>query len=610
MSAPALHPSLLEIEARLGRPLRVLHVGNIANNAYNNARIQRQHGIEADVLSYDYYHVMSTPEWEDAEFEGSVDSDAPNWWTTSLKGWKRPDWFAQGPADACVQYLKARRMGLNKLAKLLWVYLEARSLGHVRHLQAASGTPLTQLAFRHLRAISIVEGLGLDRVPSREAFGPTQALENELLQTAEPASGLVPTEATKPSDPGWRRALRPVVRGAFSVYYGLKTRLVVSARRAKRAVIGLAGNLGASSYRSEAARLQGWRDDERLAARDVCFQQRYDDLVKEAGSLEKQEADRLLKFAREHPRRFFRILYEYDVVQLYSIDGFISFMNGQDGFAAYEHGTLREMPFATSFYGVLARCAYRDASLVFVTNSDVLDSVERMGLDPARIICLPHAFDDRKLTRFLAENPDLRPPPGPPVIFSPTRQHWKDRSGSWTKGNDVLYRAAALVAAEGHDFRLHLVEWGKEIDESKALLTELGIADKVVWLPTMQKRQLWAAYCTAHAVADQFILPALGGVGFEAMVLGRRLITAIDEGQLAHFFGEAPPCLVSLTVEQCAVQLRRVIADPGDRQGLGVAAQDWMLRYHSADRIVALQIEAYAALQVEKRPSSSEREVA
>ncbi|MCY5112616.1 hypothetical protein OVZ98_25335, partial [Salmonella enterica subsp. enterica serovar 1,4,[5],12:i:-] len=68
------------------------------------------------------------------------------------------------------------------------------------------------------------------------------------------------------------------------------------------------------------------------------------------------------------------------------------------------------------------------------------------------------------------------------MIFSPTRQHWKDRSGSWTKGNDILFRAAAQVAAEGYDFRLHLVEWGKEVADSKALIAELNIADKVIWL--------------------------------------------------------------------------------------------------------------------------------
>eukprot|EP01035_Chromulina_nebulosa_P040743 gene40744-biopygen27478 len=28
------------------------------------------------------------------------------------------------------------------------------------------------------------------------------------------------------------------------------------------------------------------------------------------------------------------------------------------------------------------------------------------------------------------------------VFFSPTRHHWKDKSGSWTKGNDVFLNAA------------------------------------------------------------------------------------------------------------------------------------------------------------------------
>ena len=59
---------LADFERLKGRPLRVLHIGNIANNAYNNARIQRQRGIDAYVLSFDYYHIMATPEWEDADF--------------------------------------------------------------------------------------------------------------------------------------------------------------------------------------------------------------------------------------------------------------------------------------------------------------------------------------------------------------------------------------------------------------------------------------------------------------------------------------------------------------------------------------------------------------
>jgi hypothetical protein len=61
---------LRAFEINRGRPLRVLHIGNIANNAYNNVKIQRERGIDADVLSLDY-----CPEWEDAPFSGDVRRD-------------------------------------------------------------------------------------------------------------------------------------------------------------------------------------------------------------------------------------------------------------------------------------------------------------------------------------------------------------------------------------------------------------------------------------------------------------------------------------------------------------------------------------------------------
>src|SRR5947208_15635590 len=82
---------LRSFERQRGRPLRVLHIGNIANNAYNNAKIQRERNIDADVLSFDYYHIMASPEWEDADFAGKINDDFfPDWWAVDLKGFRRP----------------------------------------------------------------------------------------------------------------------------------------------------------------------------------------------------------------------------------------------------------------------------------------------------------------------------------------------------------------------------------------------------------------------------------------------------------------------------------------------------------------------------------------
>ena len=60
---------LRDFEARNGRKLRVLHVGNICNNAYLAAKFLRRAGVDADVLCYNYYHIMGMPEWEELDIQ-------------------------------------------------------------------------------------------------------------------------------------------------------------------------------------------------------------------------------------------------------------------------------------------------------------------------------------------------------------------------------------------------------------------------------------------------------------------------------------------------------------------------------------------------------------
>jgi glycosyltransferase involved in cell wall biosynthesis len=663
MNAGAGNPDLNAIEERLGRPLRVLHIGNIANNAYNNACIQRQYGIEADVLSYDYYHVMSTPEWEDAEFTGDIDANAPNWWGTSLKGWRRPDWFVQGPASSCLQYLRARRFGWRRLQKLLWLYLEARCLGYVRYMAKLKGQPIPPMPARLGVAIKLAEGLGIAHGPalkvSDAALGAIRALILPAPRMIEGASPVLPAGTTAtamdhaPASVARRFARKAELLGRAISRLCLETFILPGLRDPERqgrlaswwlgrqkanggadretilaemdgeptgtaqlrklasdGMYRLRATSASINFRltrflsrcvgfllvEEANKLKSYNSSIDTVDRDISFIKLFEINKRDFLNASIEDRENFIEYYSKFAAQFYRIFELYDIVQAYSVDGCLCLINGHQKFVSYEHGTLRDLPFGDDFYGIVTRLSYHASAAVFVTNSDVLPSVARMGLDPARVVYLPHAFDDRKLVDFRRENPDLQPPRSPPVIFSPTRQHWKDKSGSWTKGNDILFRAAARVAREGHDFRLHLVAWGQEIDDSKALIEELGLTAKVVWLPTMKKRELWAAYCRAHAVADQFTLPALGGVGFEAMALGRRLISAIDVDQLQLFFGQAPPCLSANTIEQCAAQLLKVVTDADDAAGLGFAAQEWMREYHSAERIVALQARAYKNL--------------
>jgi glycosyltransferase involved in cell wall biosynthesis len=71
--------------------LRVLHVGNVANNAYLNAKLQRRVGIEADALC-DEWHIFAQPEWEEADLPGTFEPEEQLAAPAAAVGWTRPDW--------------------------------------------------------------------------------------------------------------------------------------------------------------------------------------------------------------------------------------------------------------------------------------------------------------------------------------------------------------------------------------------------------------------------------------------------------------------------------------------------------------------------------------
>ena len=113
-------------EIKNKRPFRVLHIGNIANNAYVNAKIMRIRNIEADVMSPDAYFVHTCPEWEEVDINEKtvLDTNFPDWSKVDLKGFRRPEWFFQGPRETCVDYFMLKNkykflFKINFIAKLI-----------------------------------------------------------------------------------------------------------------------------------------------------------------------------------------------------------------------------------------------------------------------------------------------------------------------------------------------------------------------------------------------------------------------------------------------------------------------------------------------------------
>jgi glycosyltransferase involved in cell wall biosynthesis len=487
--------------AKRGRPLRVLHLGNIANNAFNNARIQRQYGIDAYVIAYENYHIMACPEWEEATFEGDLgDPFFPDWRKVDLAGYVRPRWFASGPLDLCCKMIEAEVGGKSDRADEIRLELKA-----VREAECS----------QTYRSFLIRQARRLRRKLIR--------LSGELRETADVALSAMFLRAKK-SDPDHLRLIE-IWKKARTSHRSLPTARDFSGYRAR--------------------------------LRDL------------------------------------KPLFQYfDVIQAYSTDGAWPLL-AEQSYIAYEHGTLRAIPFANDLTGRLAATVFLGADHVFVTNLDCMEAGARLGIPADRFSPLPHAFDEKRLVEFRHSHREIRPPDDQVVFFHPARQDWLLADPSMIKGNDRLIRAFAGISRRYPSAQLVMIAWGRDLEATRDLIKSLGVEGKVQWLDPMRKQDLWRTYLSSHAVLDQFVLPSFGGVTFEALALGCRVITNVDFGAAERFFSKAPPIYSASSEAEIYEILERIILDRNDLAGVGDAGAEWIKRYHSAVKIVELQLETY-----------------
>ncbi|MDO8680063.1 MAG: glycosyltransferase [Acidobacteriota bacterium] len=330
--------------------LRVLHVGNVANNAYLNAKLLSSVGLDCDVLAYAHYHIMGCPEWEESEFTASrpIDESRPDWGDVDLHGFVRPRWFAQGPLLDAVAYLEARRTG-SPTAGLRWTWLEFR-----RQL-------ITSRRWQWLRAIRA-------RVapPATAAIAPAPA--------ADPAADL-----------------------------------------------------------ERYSRIRGWN--------------------------------------RSAVTRLFR---RYDVIHAYGAEPVLAMAAGVHPYLAFEHGTLRSLPFENSLEGRLTALAYQSADMVIITNADNRVAAERLRLPRYRFV--PHPVNETPAAERRVDElrRDLRSRLAADfIVFHPSRHHWEPaRNPHLEKGNDRLIEGLARFFRVRPRAAAVFVKWGATVQASRALLAE------------------------------------------------------------------------------------------------------------------------------------------
>ncbi len=601
--------------AEHGRAPRILHIGNVANNGYNNAKVLVEAGFECDALCYDYYHIMGCPEWEDADFRGMVsDHFLPDWNEVELGGFKRPRWFAQGPRLWATAYLIARQDRRRRCTKALWLLLSVQRWlvahrsrwwyqaikGRVRKLQRGAST-------RRARRAAKTAG---PRQPGQERLGKFRALPRSLVwhsrRAVDKARAIERRIRGRTENWLWpfpqlsRLAIYlaklPVLFVGFIVLLACLPLAMVY--HASRYVYRLGRRLRRWSFASAMRDIQN-RLFLRLTGVDLLAL----DTPEFQADFRKRAAELIADFSVRFPDRedqltlldilpyrsilplWTELLGRYDLVEAYATDPILPMLCGYEPCVAYEHGTIREIPFDDSPTARLCALAYARANAVVITNPDCRDAAERLGVE--RFVPIPHLIDRKYYNPMIADAGDLPPEVRPPYIFSPARHDWD------VKGTDILLNAFARVAAEFPDLQLVTPSWGGDLDRSRELIERLGIAGRVAMIEPMNIHNLIRVTRGARALVDQFRFGVFGGIGPTALAVGTPLITHLDHSK-SDWWMEAPPYFEAWDEDSCAAALRRALT--ADAGALRASLRAWMRRNYWHGQVVDRHASLFAEL--------------
>lgn len=497
---------------------KILHIGNIANNAFLNSKFLREEKIQSDVICYDYYHIMGCPEWEECEIQGLYGNDfSPDWTRENLKGYQRPSWFLQGSLEeiAFKNFTKKNKDQHKKNKK----------------------TQITEKSsiFNYLiYSLSLVSSK-LYKIYLEKFYRPNKTF----------------------------LVFFSLIGKILSIFFSLLIRYLVWAR------------------------IQLLDKDQRKILDD---EKKYiESLVIDFKDYFPDRNDKLkisdIKPFLYRTRVFKKIFQNYDIVQCYATDPIYAMLAKKRPYIAFEHGTLRDIPFEKNAVGRLTALAYTKADLVFLTNSDSIDAIKKLGIKNYAVI--PHPLDDYWHKKYSYLSKEKRKNY---ILFCPTRHDWK------IKGIDLYIQALPEIVKIIPEIKLIFLEWGMDVSESKKLIKKLKVEKYVQWLQPLPRHKLAYWLAKADIVLDQLILPAMGGIAPEAMQASKPLLMSYKHNVSKWMFAGQPPLVLTYTKEDIIENITKLYKNPKLAKKIGKDGQEWFKTYYSKQVVKNILIKNYQNL--------------
>ena len=236
--------------------------------------------------------------------------------------------------------------------------------------------------------------------------------------------------------------------------------------------------------------------------------------------------------------------------------------------------------------------AYRESAAIVIGGVDTTwVRGYRLLLPGTRIAPLPLCLDTTRFCPAATERIDATVAElrriADLVVFQPTRQLWIPglRAIESSKGNDVFLRGLArAVKDDGVRIAGLLVDRGDyDTQASKKLIVELGIADRIRWIPPQPRYRLVELYRSVDLVVDGLVAGGYGAVPLEAMACGCPVLMLILDDAYRQLLGEVPPVMNAGDEGGVRDHLVRAATDPDYVRTAGLRSVEFVRRHHAPD---------------------------
>lgn len=165
-----------------------------------------------------------------------------------------------------------------------------------------------------------------------------------------------------------------------------------------------------------------------------------------------------------------------------------------------------------------------------------------------------------------------------------TEEAW----GVENKNNDWLIRAFAEFVGRRLNVNpiLFIVEYGPDIELTKRLAVELGVSNRIYWLPKMDRRELmWLLAHVSVGVGEFYSVPRMiwGGTGWETLACGKPLLQGFNfmPHEFEQIYGYPPPPMLPVRKREDILSHLLDMADSIERrEQMGRGAKEWFSQYN------------------------------